>query len=129
MLGHTIVNIRKMRTRVSTAAQKKAFIKQLRARHGIITLACSDVGITRGCYYKWLNNDAKFKAECEIIDEESIDFVESKLLGRINDHDTTAIIFYLKTKGKKRGYVEQVEQRVEINPFMNLMMEASQVEE
>jgi hypothetical protein len=118
-----------MRTRVSTATQKKQFIRQLRARHGIITLACSDVGITRQCYYKWMKNDPKFKEECEIIDEEGIDFVENKLMARINDHDTTAIIFYLKTKGKKRGYVEQIEQRVDISPFDELMKMASQVDE
>jgi hypothetical protein len=40
-------------------------------------------------------------------DEEALDFAENKLMENINKNDTTSLIFYLKCKGKHRGYVEK----------------------
>ena len=45
----------------------------------------------------------------EDIAEVTLDFAESMLHKQIQDKDTTATIFFLKTKGKKRGYVERQE--------------------
>jgi hypothetical protein len=81
-----------------------------------------------------LSSDEEFKLAVEEVQEEAIDITESKLFERINGYshpeekifnyeggivradttkhyppDTTAIIFYLKTKGKKRGYIEKTE--------------------
>ena len=39
----------------------------------------------------------------------SIDLSEASLLRQIQNNNTSATIFYLKTKGKNRGYVERTE--------------------
>ncbi len=44
-----------------------------------------------------------YSAETESV----LDIAESKLIENIQDNDNTAIIFYLKTKGRNRGYVEK----------------------
>ena len=51
----------------------------------------------------------EFKVTVDDIVEGVIDHVESKLFENINKNDTTSIIFFLKTRGKKRGYVERQE--------------------
>lgn len=63
----------------------------------------------------WHTADKYIKADKSLIEaytaetESVIDLAESKLIENIGDNDNTAIIFYLKTKGKKRGYVERSE--------------------
>lgn len=102
-------------------SKKKQFLAHLKKGNGIISYACDTCKISRRTYYNWYNSDKKFKDECDDVLESVLDVVESKLLSKINDADTTAIIFYLKTKGKKRGYIEQIDTRVQVNPFEELM--------
>ena len=47
--------------------------------------------------------------------ETLLDLAESKLIQNIQDQDTTSIIFYLKTQGKKRGYVEKTEVEAKVD--------------
>ena len=102
-------------------ARQKTFLKHFKEGHGIITYACGNTGISRRTYYNWIEKDPKFKEAVDEVAEEVIDRVESKHLTKINDEDLTAIIFYLKTKGKSRGYVEMVENKVTVNPFEEMM--------
>ena len=86
-----------------------------------ITAACAALNITRQTFY---NRKAKSKKLQELVDEADeslLDFAESKLVEHINNGDVTSLIFFLKTKGKKRGYVERSEHDVNANPFLELM--------
>lgn len=105
----------------SLKLKKQKFIEALREGRGIITYACQKTGISRQTYYNWCNADSDFKNLAEEVNETTIDLVESKLLSAINEDNLTAIIFYLKTKGKKRGYVEKTEHDVNSNTFQELM--------
>lgn len=88
---------------------KKAIIEALEKSLGVVTTACKIVGIDRTTFYRYLKDDAAFAQEVQDIENIAIDFVESQLFKQIKEGNTTATIFYLKTKAKKRGYVERQE--------------------
>ncbi len=89
-----------------TTLQKKAMLAALTKTFGIVTTACKIVQIERSTHYDWLKSDPKYAEEVKELDNVSFDFVESKLYKNIDKCDTASIIFFLKTKGRKRGYFE-----------------------
>jgi len=91
--------------------KKKAFIKAYAESFGNISISAKSAGIDRRTYTNWLKSDEEFKAAIEAIEPDDliVDFAENALMKKISKGDTTAIIFTLKTKGKKRGYVERQE--------------------
>ena len=88
---------------------KKKMLEALEKTLGIVTHAANMVGIHRDCHYRWMKEDAEYKLAAESIGDSVLDFAESKLHGLIDKGDTAATIFYMKTKGKKRGYIERQE--------------------
>ena len=101
---------------------KKKLLEALEKSLGIITSACKEVGISRKQFYVYYNTDLDFKKAVDDIQDITIDFVENQLLKKIREGDTTATIFYLKTKAKSRGYIEkqQIEHNIEqivIKPY------------
>lgn len=93
-----------------TVIGKKEMLESLKASGGNVSEACDSLGISRTTHYTWLKEDEDYRQSVEDISEGTIDFVEGQLQKRIKDGDTTAMIFFLKTRGKKRGYVERIEQ-------------------
>lgn len=86
-----------------------------------ITAACAALNITRQTFYTRKAKSKKLQELIEEADESMLDFAESKLIEHINNNDITSLIFFLKTKGKKRGYVERTEHDINANPFQELM--------
>lgn len=91
--------------------KKKAFLEAFKKTFGNVSMSCEAVGLSRTQFYRYMKNDAEFKEEIDLIEpnELILDFAENALMKRIASGDTTAIIFTLKTKGKKRGYIEKQE--------------------
>ena len=92
-----------------TEHHKKALLEALRKTLGIVTNACEKVNVGRTTYYDWYNNDEDFREKVDDIQNVALDFAESQLHKQIAKESTAATIFYLKTKGKKRGYIERQE--------------------
>ena len=84
-------------------------LQALQKTLGVVTPACKSSGVPSSTYYDWINNDEEFKKAVDELPDIALDFAESKLHSLIQDKNPTAIIFYLKTKGKHRGYIEKSE--------------------
>lgn len=88
---------------------KKALLDALEKSLGIVTTACKLVGIDRTTFYRYVKEDEEFAKAVKDIDNIVFDFVESQLHKQIKEGNTSAAIFFAKTKMKKRGYVERQE--------------------
>lgn len=93
----------------ANAYKKKVFVEKMKKTLGNITASSEAAEINRCTYYEWYEKDAHFRAAIDSIAESCIDFAESSLMQQIKDGNPTSTIFYLKTKGKKRGYIETQE--------------------
>jgi len=94
----------------NTKARQDAFIAALYETGGFVTYAYKAAKIPAQTYYDWMNGDPEFnqrvKHNIYVAKEETIDLAESELVKAIRDRTMTAIIYYLKTQAKHRGYHE-----------------------
>ncbi len=93
----------------TNSTRKKDLLDALERSLGIVSTACEKVGVDRKTHYNWLKDDPEYKEAVRAIEERTIDFAESHLHALIKDKNPAATIFFLKTKGKARGYVERQE--------------------
>lgn len=95
--------------RRSTKMKKEHMLMGLEASLGIVTQAAKLAHIDRSQHYRWLEKDARYVKKVRDIEEMTLDFAETYLHQRVKAGDTNAITFLLRTKGKKRGYIERSE--------------------
>lgn len=88
-----------------------------------ISATCKKIGISRRTYYKWCENNPEFKNLVNDELESLIDLAETKLQQNIMEGKEQSIFFFLRTKGKSRGYIETVDNNVSINAFQQLMQD------
>lgn len=95
---------------------KKSFIENWIKTFGNITQTCQITGISRRTYYDWMRDDAEFKAAIDASEplEIKLDFIENKLVQRINEGSDAVLLMCARTLGKKRGYVEKTEQDINV---------------
>ena len=92
-----------------TEHNKRRVIEALTKTMGIVTRACEMAEISRTQFYHWCKTDPDFAEQVKSIEDIALDYAESKLFENIKSKRETSIIFYLKTKGRKRGYNEKIE--------------------
>ena len=115
-----------------TDINKRLMLEALKSNLGIVSKSCEAVEISRDTHYSWLKEDKEYCEAVSELNERSIDFAEGQLFNlmagakkqvvtnqgnvvEIKDApNATAIIFYLKTKGKNRGYIERIETELSV---------------
>lgn len=90
-----------------SALKKQAMLAALEKSLGVVSTAAKSVGIDRNLHYDWLKDDPEYSAKVSELKNVALDFAESKLHSLIDSMNPTAVIFFLKTQGKQRGYIEQ----------------------
>lgn len=76
---------------------------------GLQTQAAHILGCHRKTIARYIDKYVTVKEAYEAANETQLDMAEQSLFDQIANGNITAIIFYLKTKGKHRGYVERQE--------------------
>jgi len=90
------------------AARKKVFIEAMVKHLGIATRASIVTGIPARTHRHWLATDEVYRDAIQDIKEVCLDFYEEMLHDLVRKKNPAAVIFALKTQGKKRGYIETV---------------------
>ena len=92
---------------------KERIAEALRVSAGVYALAADKLGCAPNTIKNYVRRYKYLQKVEEEIREQTLDLAESALLKMIGDQNhrnhATAVIFYLKTKGKARGYVERSE--------------------
>lgn len=89
--------------------RKERLLKALEANLGLISKACREIGENENNHYVYYRNDPEYKAKVDQIQNVVLDFAESQLFKLIKEGDRSSIQFFLKYRGKSRGYTESVE--------------------
>jgi AcrR family transcriptional regulator len=88
---------------------KEKLLEALERSLGIVTPACKEVGVSRNTFYDYYRNDAKFKTAVDDIQEIALDFAENQLLKKVKEGSERSILFYMRYKGRKRGYTDSID--------------------
>jgi len=92
--------------------KKRLILKHFIKNAGNKIALCDQVKISRRTYDRWREEDPNFAEATEEREEGLLDFVESQHYRLMKNGDGPEIRFHLRTKGRKRGYVEHVEHSI-----------------
>jgi len=87
----------------------KRMIEELTRTKGMVYIAAENLGCTPQTVYNYVNSNPEIAAAKELAEGKVLDQAELNLYKAILNGEPWALQFVLKTKGKKRGYVERTE--------------------
>jgi hypothetical protein len=98
-----------------TTDKKVMMIKALGTTLGNVQKAIDDLKkthdytVSRTAHYKWLKEDEEYAQAVEDASDKTLDLVEEALINQVKNGSVQATMFYLKTKGRNRGYNEKLD--------------------
>lgn len=90
-------------TKTKTISSKR-IADALRQSGGLISTAADALRCHRATLHRRIQQEPELAAVLEDARETALDEAESVLQRKIREGDTTALIFFLRTQGRKRGY-------------------------
>lgn len=93
----------------------KQIIEALKATHGFQSQACKllerqlNISFTTSAMSKRISASKEIKSALTEMLTADLDYAENKMWELIKNGNVAAVLFYLKTKGKERGYAERRE--------------------
>jgi hypothetical protein len=94
---------------IPLTTKQKAMLEALEKSLGVVATASKSCGLHRSSHYVWMQESPTYAEAYNDIKELVLDFAESHLHQLISKGDVASTIFFLKTRGKSRGYVERTE--------------------
>jgi len=91
-------------TSADTKLWPKKVAEALRNEKGLVTVAAKRLGVSYEKLCRFLKENIEMKAVLKECEELELDFATSTLHRMIRKEVPSAVIYYLKTKGRKRGF-------------------------
>jgi hypothetical protein len=89
--------------------KKANVLAAIKTAQGNLAAVARAYGVSRQAVQKFVANDPELTEATNEARETMLDNAESKLYTEAMNGNTAALIFLLKTQGKKRGYIERAE--------------------
>jgi hypothetical protein len=83
--------------------------ESIKKLNGNIAAVCKELGTTRGTFQHYCERHPAIATVLYESREEMLDMAESSLYRRVLAGESWAVCFFLKTQGRKRGYIERAE--------------------
>lgn len=88
---------------------KTALIEALKECDGNMAVVAKKFGCSRSLVWSYVDKDPELRDLTDELTEAFVDEAESQLFKAIREGNVVATIFFLKTKGRHRGYSERLE--------------------
>ena len=89
--------------------RKKDLVEAIQKYNGNISAVARAFKVNRSTIYSDIEKRPELKELIQDERETMLDDAESELNKQVKRGNTTALLFFLKTQGKRRGYVERQE--------------------